>query len=58
MWGSEAMYHVANWRMDQVTNRAIGKNSMEYWSILKLRGILKLGVKFQCQWETIVSVPE
>ena len=27
--GSEAIYHVANSRIDQVTNSAIGKNVME-----------------------------
>lgn len=27
--GSEAMYHVANSRMDQVTNSAMGKNVVE-----------------------------
>lgn len=39
---SECMYHVANSRIDQVTNRAIGENSTEYWSILILDEILKL----------------
>lgn len=39
--GSEAMYHVANSRMDQVTNSAIGKNVTEYRSILREMGILK-----------------
>lgn len=29
MWGSEAMYHVANCRMDHDTNRAIGKKVSE-----------------------------
>lgn len=58
IWGSEAIYQVANCRIDHVTNRAIGKNSIEYWSILKLRGILKLGVKFQYHCEMMVSVPE
>lgn len=29
MYGSEAMYHVANCRMDHDTNRAIGKNVSE-----------------------------
>lgn len=28
--GSVIMYHDANWRMDHVTNRAMGKNIMEY----------------------------
>lgn len=27
--GSEAMYHVENSRIDQVTNSAMGKNTME-----------------------------
>lgn len=30
MWGSEAMYHDANWRIDHVTNSAMGKNIREY----------------------------
>lgn len=30
MCGSEAMYHVANWRMDHVTNSAMGRNIIEY----------------------------
>lgn len=29
MYGSEAMYHVENCRIDQDTNRAIGKNVSE-----------------------------
>ena len=29
MWGSEAMYHVANCRIDQDTNSAIGRNVSE-----------------------------
>lgn len=29
MYGSDAIYHVANCRMDQETNRAIGKNVRE-----------------------------
>lgn len=49
MCGSEAMYHVANWRIDHVTNSAMGKNVVEYWSILKLRGILKFVVNFHSQ---------
>lgn len=37
--GSEAMHHVTNSRIDQVTNYAIGKNSTECRSIFKVRGI-------------------
>lgn len=58
MYGSEAIYHIANWRMDQVTNRAMGKNIIEYWSILKLRGILKFVINFHSQWDTVLSRPE
>lgn len=58
MCGSDAMYDIANCRMDQVTNSAIGKNSMEYWSILKLSGILKFMVNFHSQCEVILSNPE
>ena len=58
MCGSVAMYHVANCRMDHVTNNAIGRNIVEYWSILKLRGILKFVMNFHSQWEIRLSVPE
>lgn len=44
--------------MDHVTNRAIGKNIIEYWSILKLRGILKFVMNFHSQWEMMLSDPE
>lgn len=57
-YGSECMYHAVNWRMDHVTNSAMGKNSMEYWSILKLRGILKFMMNFHSQVEVMLSVPE
>lgn len=57
-WGSELMYHVANWRIDHVTNSAMGKNIMEYWSILRLMGILKFVRNFHSQCEMILSVPE
>jgi len=30
MYGSDAMYHIANWRIDHVTNNAMGKNIREY----------------------------
>lgn len=58
MYGSVLMYHIANWRMDHVTNRAMGKNIMEYWSILKLSGILKFVVNFHSQQEVMLSMPE
>lgn len=44
--------------MDHVTNRAMGKNIMEYWSILKLSGILKFMMNFHSQWEIMLSIPE
>lgn len=49
IWGSDAMYHDANWRIDHVTNSAIGKKIMEYWSSLRLRGILKFIMNFHSQ---------
>lgn len=49
MNGSEAMYHVANSRIDHVTNNAIGKNIMEYKSILRVSGILKFGMNCHSQ---------
>lgn len=54
--GSECMYHVANCKIDHVTNRAMGKNVMEYWSNLKLSGILKFMINFHSQWEVMLSV--
>lgn len=30
IWGSDAIYHVANCRIDHVTNNAMGKNISEY----------------------------
>lgn len=58
MWGSDAIYHRANWRMDHVTNKAMGRNVDEYWSILKLSGILKFMMNFHSQLEMMLSVPE
>lgn len=52
------MYHDANWRMDHVTNSAMGKNIREYWSILRLIGILKFMMNFHSQLEIILSMPE
>lgn len=56
--GSDVMYQEVNWRMDHVTNNAMGKNVIEYWSILKLRGILKFMINFHSQWEIMLSEPE
>lgn len=58
MCGSDAMYHSVNWRMDHVTNSAMGKNIIEYWSILRLRGTLKFVMNFHSQWEMMLSDPE
>lgn len=58
MCGSEAMYVVANCKIDHVTNNAMGKNSIEYWSILKLRGILKFMMNFHSQCEVMLSSPD
>lgn len=58
IYGSEAMYHDANWRIDHVTNNAIGKNIIEYWSILKLMGILKFIMNFHSQVEVMLSMFE
>lgn len=44
--------------MDHVTNRAMGRNVIEYWSIFRLSGILKLMINFHSQWEAIDSSPE
>lgn len=49
MCGSEAMYHMANCRIDHVTNRAMGRNVIEYWSIFRLSGILKFMMNFHSQ---------
>lgn len=57
-YGSEAMYHMANCRMDHVTNRAMGRNVIEYWSIFRLRGILKFIINFHSQWQVMDSSPE
>lgn len=49
IYGSDAIYHDANWRMDHVTNSAMGKKIIEYWSILKLMGTLKFIMNFHSQ---------
>lgn len=36
----------------------MGKNITEYWSILKLSGILKFVVNFHSQQEAMLSMPE
>lgn len=58
VFGSEAIYHVANCRIDQVTNSAIGRNMIEYWSIFRLIGILKFVVSFHSQQVVMFSVFE
>lgn len=58
IYGSEDIYQVANCRMHHVTNSAMGKNIIEYWSILRLRGILKFIMNFHSQWEIMLSVFE
>lgn len=58
MCGSDDMYDIANCRIDHVTNRAIGRNSMEYWSILKLSGILKFMINFHSQCDVMLSSPD
>ena len=58
VFGSEAIYHVANCRIDQVTNSAMGKNMIEYWSIFRLIGILKFVVNFHSQQVVMLSVFE
>lgn len=55
MFGSEAMYHMENSRMDQVTNRATGINSIEKRSNLKLRVSFTVWIVIQCQLEIIMS---
>lgn len=40
--GSECIYQMANSKIAHVTNRAVGKNIIEYWSSLKLKNTLKL----------------
>lgn len=52
------MYQIANCRIDHVTNRAIGRNIIEYWSIVRLRGILKFIMNFHSQWQAMDSTPE
>lgn len=42
MYGSMAMYHEANSKIDQVTNSAMGRNVTAYMSSMKLMLILKL----------------
>lgn len=58
MCGSDSMYDAANCRIDHVTNSAMGRNSMEYWSNLRLSGILKFMVNFHSQWEVMLSKPD
>lgn len=55
MSGSEAMYHMENSMIDQVTNRAIGMNSIEKKSNLKLRDSFRVWMVVQCQLEIMTS---
>lgn len=52
------MYHVANSKMDQVTNSAMGKNIMEYMSIFREMGILKLGINCHSQGQKALPPTE
>lgn len=58
IFGSECIYHIENSRMDQVTNSAIGINSIEKKSSLKLRDSFKVCKVIQCQLEITDSCPE
>lgn len=55
MSGSEAMYHMENSMIDQVTNRATGMNSIEKKSSLKLRDSFRVWIVVQCQLEIMIS---
>lgn len=55
MSGSEAIYHIENSMIDQVTNRATGINSIEKKSSLKLRDSFRVWMVVQCQLEIMIS---
>lgn len=55
MSGSEAIYHMENSMIDQVTNRATGMNSIEKKSSLKLRDSFRVWMVVQCQLEIMIS---
>lgn len=57
MLGSEAMYHDANSIIDQVTNRAIGRNVVEYVSNIRLILILKFVMSIQWRLVVVNSIP-
>lgn len=54
---SECIYHIANSRIDQVTNMAIGKNRMDIWSNLKLKHTSVLKINIHWKEVTIDSIP-
>lgn len=56
--GSECMYHIENSIIDHVMNRAIGTNSIEKKSSLKLRHSFMVWIVIQCQFEIIISCPD
>lgn len=58
MLASEYIYHIENSMIDQVINRAIGINTMEKKSNLKLRERLIVWIVIQCQFEITISCPD
>lgn len=52
------MYHIENSIIDHVINRAIGTNSIEKKSSLKLRHSFMVWTVIQCQFEIIISCPD
>lgn len=58
VYGSDAVYHVASWRMDHVANSGMRENNECYWSILKLSGILKRMMNCHPRWEAMLSDSE
>lgn len=54
-WGSVAMYHLVNSKIDPVISRAIGRNIVAYWSNMKL--ICKLFRLFHVRWVVTASRP-
>lgn len=57
IFGSWCMYQLANSRIDHVTYSAIGMNTIEYWSNLKLMLMLNVLVFIHCQFVVMVSIP-
>lgn len=58
MFGSDAMYHVENSMIDQVTSNATGVNSTEKQSIFRLIVSFRVWMVIQCQLDTIISCCE